>query len=217
MCGRRREYVSKEELRRAKNESSRNSHRIARHIKWQDKHPEPLRTTLNPPPTIEQLAVAFERREDSVEAMIRLGSLLEDAEASFGVGYQREPDGLGGTWVDWDSPWQSGIRGWLRQSPPLLAKYKTLMRYKKLSAEFRKVIGLADPTPASWVWDHPKDIHIAQNVLPDLSVDTSFRSFHKLLHTKSFGGSYLYSSASKRSSRHLSVLNNTPGRGSGSG
>ena len=160
MCGRRKIYRTAEELRLAKNASSRDSHRISRHENWAFEHPEPSRTTLNSAPTPDQLLQAFNHRNDSPADMIRLGSLLEDIEALFGVGYERTDDLLGGTLVDWDAPWQTGIRGWLRQVPVLLAKYKTLMRYKKLSADFRKVIGLKDPYPTAWVFDRRHDCRI---------------------------------------------------------
>jgi hypothetical protein len=160
MCGRRKIYRTAEELRLAKNASSRDSHRIARHENWAFEHPEPSRTTLNSAPTPDQLLRAFNHRNDSPADMIRLGSLLEDIEALFGVGYERTDDLLGGTLVDWDAPLQTGIRGWLRQVPVLLAKYKTLMRYKKLSADFRKVIGLKDPYPTAWVFDRRHDCRI---------------------------------------------------------
>ena len=39
----------------------------------------------------------------------------------------------------------------------MLAAYKTLMRYKKLSADFRDAIELYDPNPASLVFDGPDE------------------------------------------------------------
>ena len=94
MCGRRKIYRTAEELRLAKNASSRDSHRIARHENWAYEHPEPSRTTLNSAPTPDQLLQAFNHRNDSPADMIRLGSLLEDIEALFGVGYERKVQAL---------------------------------------------------------------------------------------------------------------------------
>lgn len=187
MCGRRKIYENNDELRLAKNAYSRDSHRIARHKRWAAKHPEPERTTLNSEPTIDQLWRAYEHRDDSPMDMIRLGSLLEDAEALFGVGYKREDDLLGFSFVEWDAPWQTGIRGWLRQSPELLAKYKTLMRYKKLSADFRKAIGLVDPYPATIVFEENPPTDLAITIEKARKLLASHESFRSLI--KATGGS----------------------------
>ena len=43
-----------------------------------------------------------------------------------------------------------GIRGWLADNvPELLAKYKTLMRYKALAMRLRQATGTKDPKPTS--------------------------------------------------------------------
>ena len=54
-----------------------------------------------------------------------------------------------------------GERGERKGAPDLLAAYKTLMRYKKLSADFRKAIGLQDPNPASLVFDGTDEVWFA--------------------------------------------------------
>ena len=54
-----------------------------------------------------------------------------------------------------------GGRGERKGAPDLLAVYKTLMRYKKLSADFRKAIGLQDPNPASLVFDGTDEVWLA--------------------------------------------------------
>ena len=118
-----------------------------------------------PPPSLDALRDAYQRRNESCESMIRLGSMLEDIEAAHGVGYKFEKFDDSGTadsyFIDYDTPWQTGIRGFLKDAPDLLAAYKTLMRYKKLSADFRKAIGLQDPTPASLVFDGTDDVGLA--------------------------------------------------------
>lgn len=138
-------------------ESSKMSHAKSRRIAWQKSHATPPRTSSKQPPTLDELREAYGRRNASCEAMIRLGSMLEDIEAAYCVGYKYESYGVGetheGYFIDYDAPWQTGIRGFLKSAPDLLAKYKTLMRYKKLSADFREAVELYDPNPASLVFD----------------------------------------------------------------
>ncbi len=146
-------------------ESSKMSHAKARRIAWGERHKSPPRTSAKPPPSLDALRDAYQRRNESCESMIRLGSMLEDIEAAHGVGYKFEKFDDSGTadsfFIDYDTPWQTGIRGFLKDAPDLLAAYKTLMRYKKLSADFRKAIGLQDPNPASLVFDGTDDVGLA--------------------------------------------------------
>ena len=146
-------------------ESSKLSHAKARRIAWGERHKSPPRTSVNQPPSLDALREAYRRRNESCEAMIRLGSMLEDIEAAHGVGYKFEKFDDSGTadsfFIDYDTPWQTGIRGFLKDAPDLLAAYKTLMRYKKLSADFRRAIGLQDPNPASLVFDGTDDVVLA--------------------------------------------------------
>ena len=146
-------------------ESSKMSHAKARRIAWGEQHKSPSRTSANPPPSLDALRIAYQRRNESCEAMIRLGSMLEDIEAAQGVGFKFEKFDDSGTadsfFIDYDTPWQTGIRGFLKDAPDLLAAYKTLMRYKKLSADFRKAIGLQDPNPASLVFDGTDEVWLA--------------------------------------------------------
>ena len=133
------------------------SHAKARRIAWGEQHKSPPRTSAMPPPSLDTLRDAYQRRNELCESMIRLGSMLEDIEATHGVGYKFEKFDDSGTadsyFIDYDTPWQTGIRGFLKDAPDLLAAYKTLMRYKKLSADFRDAIELYDPNPASLVFD----------------------------------------------------------------
>ena len=142
-------------------ESSKMSHAKARRRAWAKQHKSPPRTSSKPPPSLDALRDAYQRRNESCEAMIRLGSMLEDIEAEHGVGYKFEKYDSSGTansyFIDYDTPWQTGIRGFLKDAPDLLAAYKTLMRYKKLSADFRDAIELYDPNPASLVFDGPDE------------------------------------------------------------
>ena len=142
-------------------ESSKMSHAKARRIAWGEQHKSPSRTSAKLPPSLGTLRDAYQRRNETCESMIRLGSMLEDIEAAHGVGYKFEKFDDSGTedsyFIDYDTPWQTGIRGFLKDAPDLLAVYKTLMRYKKLSADFRDAIELYDPNPASLVFDGPDE------------------------------------------------------------
>ena len=146
-------------------EASKMSHAKSRRIAWQKSHATPPRTSSKQPPTLDELREAYGRRNASCEAMIRLGSMLEDIEAAYCVGYKFESYGVGEThddyFFDYDAPWQTGIRGFLKSAPDLLAKYKTLMRYKKLSADFREAVELYDPNPASLVFDGTDEVWLA--------------------------------------------------------
>jgi len=146
-------------------ESSKMSHAKARRIAWGEQHKSPPRTSAKLPPSLGTLRDAYQRRNESCESMSRLGSMLEDIEAAHGVGYKFEKFDDSGTedsyFIDYNTPWQTGIRGFLKDAPDLLAAYKTLMRYKKLSTDFRKAIGLQDPNPASLVFDGTDEVWLA--------------------------------------------------------
>ena len=149
-------FKNDEERRLGKAQSSRDWHRVARHEAWFRKHESPTRESAKAPPTLDELREAFLHRNDSCENMIRLGSMLEDIEARYCVGYEFSSSVVGREtymYVDTDAPWQTGIRGYIRTDRFLLSKYKTLMRYKKLSADFREALELYDPNPASLVFE----------------------------------------------------------------
>ena len=161
MRGRPRKNMTEAERHDFMLESSKMSHAKARRKAWAKLHKSPSRTSVTPPPSLDELRTAYQRRNESCEAMIRLGSMLEDIEAAYGIGYKFEKFDDSGTedsyFIDYDTPWQTGIRGFLKDAPDLLAAYKTLMRYKKLSANFREAIELYDPNPASLVFDGPDE------------------------------------------------------------
>ena len=60
-----------------------------------------------PPPSLDTLRDAHQRRNESCESMIRLGSMLEDIEAAHGVGYKFEKFNDSGTadsyFIDYDT------------------------------------------------------------------------------------------------------------------
>lgn len=162
MRGRHKIYKTEAQRQDSRLESSKRSHAKARREAWGERHKSPSRTSSAPPPSLDALRDAYRRRNESCEAIIRLGSMLEDIEAAHGVGYKFDSYGIDGTDADYfvdeyDAPWQTGIRGFLKDAPDLLAAYKTLMRYKILSADFRKAIELYDPNPASLVFDGPDE------------------------------------------------------------
>ena len=107
------------------------------------------RKTVNPCPTPEALCAAFAARGASTEAKVRLGGLLEDLECHVDNCLRFGPDGeiLGRN---------GGVKAWLREhAPELFGRYKTLMRYKALARRLRQAAGIADPVPASAVFDGP--------------------------------------------------------------
>ena len=118
------------------------------------------RTTLNPRPTPEALRAVFAARGASPEAKVRLGGLLEDLECHVDNCLRFGPDGeiLGRN---------GGVKAWLREhAPELSGRYKTLMRYKALARRLRQAAGIADPVPASAVFDGPPAPPRAPSRLP---------------------------------------------------
>ena len=103
------------------------------------------RTTTGGKPTMDMIRRALAQAHASVEAMVRLGSLMEDLECYVDNSpYFREDGSFAGR--------RGGIRRHLQaEAPDLYARYKTLMRYKALSKRFRQAVGVGDPVPASAV------------------------------------------------------------------
>ena len=100
------------------------------------------RRTVNAMPDAETLLAAFRKAKDSVEDMIRFGSLIEDLECHVDNTPYFENGCLVGR--------RGGIRRHLeREVPPLFERYKTVMKYKALSKKFRQALGVSDPLPAS--------------------------------------------------------------------
>ena len=100
------------------------------------------RHTTNAMPSNEELLEAFGKAKDSVENMIRFGSLIEDLECYVdNTPYFKSGHLIGR---------RGGIRRYLeREIPELYARYKTVMKYKALSRKFRQATGISDPTPAT--------------------------------------------------------------------
>ena len=103
------------------------------------------RCTVNAMPSMDAIRNALARARDSVEDMVRLGSLMEDLECYVDNSpYFREDGSFAGR--------RGGIRRLLQdEAPDLYARYKTLMRYKALSKRFRQAVGVGDPMPAAAV------------------------------------------------------------------
>jgi hypothetical protein len=100
------------------------------------------RRTTNAMPSNEELLEAFGKAKDSVENMIRFGSLIEDLECYV----DNTPYFKNGHLVGR----RGGIRRYLEHEiPELYARYKTVMKYKALSRKFRQATGIADPIPAA--------------------------------------------------------------------
>lgn len=99
------------------------------------------RRTTNAMPGKEELLEAFRKAKDSVENMIRFGSLIEDLECYV----DNTPYFKDGCLVGR----RGGIRRHLeRETPELYTRYKTVMKYKALSKKFRQATGVEDPISA---------------------------------------------------------------------
>ena len=107
MRGRHRKARTEAERHDFRLESSKMSHAKARWIEWGEQHKSPPRTSAMPPPSLDTLRDAYQRRNESCESMIRLGSMLEDIEAAHGIGYKFEKFDDSGTadsfFIDYDT------------------------------------------------------------------------------------------------------------------
>ena len=105
------------------------------------------RTTVNDAPTADELLAQYARIKRNPKEMIRFGSMLCDLEAYVDNSLRRNEYGV----IVGRNP---GIRGWLATNcVELAAHYKTVMRYKAMAEQFRQVVGLRDPLPASFALD----------------------------------------------------------------
>ena len=99
----------------------------------------------SPPPAPETLLAQFHKAKGRgpVEEKIRLGSMMLDIEAAVDSSLVRDSNGeIVGR--------NAGVRGWLDEHCPELSRhYASLMGYRRLADEFRKVHGLRDPHPAT--------------------------------------------------------------------
>jgi hypothetical protein len=99
----------------------------------------------SPPPTPEALLAQYDKAKGRgpVEEKLRLGSMMLDIEAAVDSTLVRDPSGeIVGR--------NAGVRGWIAENcPSLLSHYASLMGYRRLADEFRKVHGLRDPHPAT--------------------------------------------------------------------
>ena len=99
----------------------------------------------SPPPSSEALLAQYEKAKGRgpVEEKLRLGSMMLDIEAAVDSSLVRDPSGeIVGR--------NAGVRGWIAEHCPELSRhYASLMGYRRLADEFRKVHGLRDPHPAA--------------------------------------------------------------------
>ncbi len=99
------------------------------------------RKTTAKKPTPAQIKEAWERRDESVEAMIHFGGLLHDLECYVDNSLVLDEGGgiisrLG------------GIHGWLAENlPSLVSRYKAMMNYKSIVKKVRQVMKIFDPVP----------------------------------------------------------------------
>ncbi len=97
--------------------------------------------TLNDMPTVAQIREAWNRRKESKERIILLGSLLLDLDCYLARSFCIDEHGvvLGR---------RGGIHEWIRRNlPDLEPHYKSLMSYKALAKKLRQAAELRDPFP----------------------------------------------------------------------
>ncbi len=103
------------------------------------------RETTSPCPAREALLEAWRHVRDSKESLVRFGSMMQDLECYVDNSLRMDEYGrIVGR--------NAGIKGWLRENLPELAKhYSMVMRYKAAAKKLRQVVGLADPMPVAAV------------------------------------------------------------------
>ncbi len=97
--------------------------------------------TLNDMPTAAQIREAWNRRKESKERIILLGSLLLDLDCYLARSFTIDEHGvvLGR---------KGGIHEWIRRNLPKLdPHYKSLMSYKAMAKKLRQAAELRDPFP----------------------------------------------------------------------
>lgn len=119
------------------------------------------RRTLSPMPTPEQVLAAWNERQTSKEAAIRLGGMLQDLECY--VDNRLKIDNF-----ERIRGRNGGIRRWLRNClPELLPKYKTLMRYKAMAIRLRQATGTKDPKPTEKLLTEEPRHEVVAEILED--------------------------------------------------
>jgi len=173
------------------------------------------RYTVNDKPSMEAIRDALAHAHESVENMVRLGSLMEDLECYVDNSPYFRPDGsFGGR--------RGGIRRYLQgEDPDLYARYKTLMKYKSLSKRFRQAVGVGDPMSATHVLPSVGDELLAKAI--DKVTKTASESAQAAkkrngaadatgLHTKLRGSSAAAEFCTNKTRKHVSVKASAYGR-----
>ncbi len=97
--------------------------------------------TLNDMPTVAQIREAWNRRKESKERIILLGSLLLDLDCYLARSFKIDDHGV-------ILERRGGIHEWIRRNlPDLEPHYKSLMSYKALAKKLRQAAALRDPFP----------------------------------------------------------------------
>ena len=134
--------------------------------------------STNPPPRPEQLLAQWEKAKGRApaEEKVRLGSMMLDIEAAVDNSLVRNTAGeIVGR--------RPGVRGWLRDRCPELARhYRVLMDCRRLADDFRRAHGIGDPHPATALLEKemPKSIPTALRA----SMEPRRKAARKLLGSK---------------------------------
>lgn len=144
-----------------------------RHELAADRRKQSRPSTTNAQPTPKLVRDAWNRRKESKEQMIRLGSILLDLDCYMERSYKVDEHGviLSRT---------GGIHEWLRcHLPDLEPHYKVLMSYKAMAKKLRQAAALRDPHPTERLLDEKSPRSIVREILT--APQTSFLSILKIL------------------------------------
>lgn len=108
------------------------------------------RTTFARCPTPSEIRTAFRFRNDRPDTKLRLGGMLLDLECYVDNSLKVSGQGDNALIVGR----RGGILGWIRENcPELVAKYKTLMRFRAMAKNLRQDLAVSDPIPTSVILD----------------------------------------------------------------
>ncbi len=132
--------------------------------------------TLNDMPTVAQIREAWNRRKESKERIVLLGSILLDLDCYLARSFKIDEHGV-------ILERRGGIHEWIRRNlPELESHYKSLMSYKALAKKLRQAADLRDPYPVERLLRKEKPRSIVREIqaLPN----TSFLSMMNLLNRR---------------------------------
>ncbi len=156
-------------------------------------------TTLNSEPTPSQILEAWNRRKESKERMIHLGSLLLDLECYVDRSFRFDEKGN-------IIARAGGVRGWINYNlPELEPHYKSLMSYKAMARKLRQAASLPEPYPTERLITEVPAHDIVQEILsgPKVTFASILRVLDKHLSPKKVMESILEEGRRSSNSKEL--------------